>query len=163
MTVQAINHIDVSPGYLGGAPRIAGTRIAVHHLVVLIEHLNTSVEEVAEQYSLTLGQVYAALSYYHDHQAGIDQLIQKEDELLEQARTRPASPQEARVRAAWRERQSRQADSFGEKTVKEIAQEYGVDESTVREAAKRGWVAARKSGATWLIRSREAEARWGER
>ena len=48
-------------------------------------------------------------------------------------------------------------------TVREIAQVYALDESTVREAAKKGWVPARKSGATWLIRSREAEARWGER
>ncbi len=33
----------------------------------------------------------------------------------------------------------------------------------IREAAAKGRVPARKSGATWLIRRSDAESRWGER
>lgn len=166
MAIQTINHIDVTPGYCGGAPRIAGTRISVQHLVVMVEHLGISTGEILEQYNLTPGQLHAALSYYYDHQEEIDRLIEQENDLLERARTKPSSPQEARVRAMWQERKGTRRSEEGqiiEMTVREIAQEYALDESTVREAAKRGWVPARKSGATWLIRSRDAHARWGER
>lgn len=47
-------------------------------------------------------------------------------------------------------------------TPAEIAATWGVKEDTVRDAAQHGWIAARKSGATWLIRRADAEARWGK-
>lgn len=164
MVVQTITHIDITPGYCGGAPRIAGTRISVHHLVVMAEHLGVSADEIIAQYRLTPGQLYAALSYYYDHRDEIDRLIAQEDALFEQARRAPASPQEARIRSLWqnlRAAHPAEEEQAVEMTVREIAQKFGVDESTVREAAKRGWIPARKSGATWLIRSRDAHARWG--
>lgn len=166
MAVQTINHIDITPGYLGGAPRIAGKRISVHHLVVMSEHLGISPDEILEQYSLTPGQLYAALSYYYDHRAEIDRLIDQEEILLEEARRKPASPKEARIRALWQSRQAShrlEDEQSGEMTVKEISEEFGIDESTVREAAKKGWIPARKSGATWLIHKRDAHTRWGKR
>ncbi len=166
MAVQTINHIDITPGYLGGAPRIAGTRISVHHLVVMTEHLGVSADEILDQYDLTPGQLYAALSYYYDHRNEIDRLIEQEEALLDSARGKPASPQEARIRTLWQERKAALRSEGGgssEMTVREIAEEFGVDESTVREAAKKGWIPARKSGATWLIRRHDAQARWGER
>jgi excisionase family DNA binding protein len=132
----------------------------------MTEHVGVSADEILEQYNLTPGQLYAALSYYYDHREEIDKLIEQEEALLENARSAPASPQEARIRAMWQDRQAthRSEGSWdGEMTVKEIAEEFGVDESTVREAAKKGWIPARKSGATWLIRGHAAYARWGER
>ena len=105
MAIQTINHIEITPGYLGGAPRIAGTRISVHHLIVMAKYLGVSEEEILAQYNLTLGQLYAALSYYYDHRAEIDQLVEQEEALLEKARSAPASPQEARIRAIWQDRQ----------------------------------------------------------
>ena len=66
----------------------------------------------------------------------------------------------------WQKRKAALRSEGGEgseMTVKEIAEEFGVDESTVREAAKKGWIPAHKSGATWLIRRHDAQARWGER
>ena len=166
MVVQTINHIDITPEYCGGAPRIAGTRISVHHLVVMVEHLGVGADEILAQYNLTPGQLYAALSYYYDHREEIDRLIEQEDSLLAQARCTPASPGEARIRALWQSRKAIGSSDAGQAidmTVKEIAQEYNLDESTVREAAQKGWVPARKSGATWLIRSRDAAVRWGGR
>ncbi len=104
MAIRAINHIDVTPRYLGGAPRIAGKRISVHHLVVMTEHLGIGTDEILEQYNLTPGQLYAALSYYYDHREEIDRLIEQEETLLEMARSTPASPQDARIRALWQDR-----------------------------------------------------------
>jgi excisionase family DNA binding protein len=47
-------------------------------------------------------------------------------------------------------------------TVTEVAAVYNVTPQAVREAAARGWIRARKSGATWLIRRRDADGRWGK-
>lgn len=104
MAIQPITHIDMTPGHCGGAPRIAGTRITVHHLVVMVEHLGASTDEILEQYNLTPGQLHAALSYYYDHRAEIDRLIEQDDGLLERARTTLSSPQEARIRKMRQER-----------------------------------------------------------
>jgi uncharacterized protein (DUF433 family) len=54
-------------GVLGGEPRIDGTRIGVLHvyeLVVEVEHTPT---EIADQLDLSLGEIYSALAYYHEH------------------------------------------------------------------------------------------------
>ncbi len=48
-------------------------------------------------------------------------------------------------------------------TVKEIAETYGVSPFTVHDAIRHGWLPARRSGGTYLIRRRDAEARWGGR
>jgi len=47
-------------------------------------------------------------------------------------------------------------------TAGEIVKCYGLDESTVRQAIRRG-LPARKSGGTWLVLRSVAEARWGSR
>jgi excisionase family DNA binding protein len=49
----------------------------------------------------------------------------------------------------------------GAMTPAEIAATWNVKEDTVRDACQHGWIPARKSGATWLIRRADAEARWG--
>ncbi len=36
-----------------------------------------------------------------------------------------------------------------------------ITEHAVREAARKGWVAARKAGKVWLIRRGDALKRWG--
>jgi uncharacterized protein (DUF433 family) len=54
-------------GVLGGDPRIEGTRIGVldvHELVVEGGH---SPVDIADQLDISLGEVYSALAYYHEH------------------------------------------------------------------------------------------------
>lgn len=46
-------------------------------------------------------------------------------------------------------------------TVREVADEYGVEVSTIRRTCINGWILARKSGATWLMRRSDVIARWG--
>jgi hypothetical protein len=48
-------------------------------------------------------------------------------------------------------------------TPKEVAEEFGVKEDTVRDAIEHGWLIARKSGATWLILRKHAEKRWAKK
>jgi excisionase family DNA binding protein len=46
-------------------------------------------------------------------------------------------------------------------TVEEVAKTYGIQPGTVRVTIHKGWIKARKSGKSWLIKLSEAERRWG--
>jgi uncharacterized protein (DUF433 family) len=70
-------HIEVTPGIMGGKPRIAGHRIAVQDIVIWHERLGKSVDEIATEYNLTLADVHAALAYYFDHRPEIDHAIEE--------------------------------------------------------------------------------------
>jgi excisionase family DNA binding protein len=48
-------------------------------------------------------------------------------------------------------------------TVREIAHEYGLSTDAIYQAIRRKRLPAQRSGATWLIRLRDADALWGQR
>ena len=77
-------HIEISPRVLGGKPRIAGHRISVQDVVIWHYELEHPVEQIADDYKLTLADVYAALAYYHDHKKEIDKSIKDGEKLVEQ-------------------------------------------------------------------------------
>jgi uncharacterized protein (DUF433 family) len=52
---------------LGGAPRIEGRRIGVHHIAKRVRDAGESPEQVAADYNLDIADVYRALVYYYDH------------------------------------------------------------------------------------------------
>ena len=52
---------------LGGDPRIEGTRVGVLHVYELVVGGGHSAADVADQLDLSLGEVYSALAYYHEH------------------------------------------------------------------------------------------------
>jgi uncharacterized protein (DUF433 family) len=52
---------------LGGAPRIEGRRIGVHHVVKRVVEADESPEQVATDYDLDIADVYRALVYYYDN------------------------------------------------------------------------------------------------
>ena len=52
---------------LGGAPRIEGRRIGVHHVAKRVIDAVDSPEQVAADYGLDIADVYRALVYYYDH------------------------------------------------------------------------------------------------
>lgn len=76
-------HIDVTPGVVGGRPRIAGRRISVQHIAIWHERIGLSAEEIAAEHDLSLADVYAALAYYHDHRDEIEAAIQEDEALAE--------------------------------------------------------------------------------
>ena len=136
-TILPITHIVHAPEFLGGEPYIAGRSITVREVARAHAALGVGIDDLADAFGLSRAQVYAALAYYYDHAAEFDGRRSSEDGDL---------PFLSR-----------------EMTVTEVSAVYGVTPQAVREAASRGWVPARKSGATWLIRRRDAEARWAGR
>lgn len=76
----AVSHVVATPGTCGGAPRIAGTRIRVSQIVLMTEQGSSADEIVHSLPHLTLGQIYVALSYYHDHRSEIEQEIRETEE-----------------------------------------------------------------------------------
>lgn len=79
-------HIEITPGTVGGKPRIAGRRITVQDIVVLHEKLGRPVDEIASEFDLTLADVHAALAYYFDNREEIDESIGRGEALVEQMR-----------------------------------------------------------------------------
>jgi uncharacterized protein (DUF433 family) len=76
MTTPTIDrHIVSTPDTLGGKPRLAGRRISVEDIAVWHERMGKSVDEIAAEYDLSLAEVHAALAYYFDHKAEIDQQL----------------------------------------------------------------------------------------
>jgi len=74
MIILAIEHVVRDPDKRGGKPFIAGKGITVQHIAAL-HNLGWTVSDLTEEFELTAGQVYAALSYYADHQEEIDRAI----------------------------------------------------------------------------------------
>lgn len=82
-TVLSINLIATNPNVRGGRPCIAGTTIEVATIAIAkIVHMQ-SPDEIAVSYGLSLAQVYAALAYYYDHKAEIDEQIAAQDAIAE--------------------------------------------------------------------------------
>ncbi len=84
-------HIVKTPGIAGGKPRIAGHRIRVQDVVIWHQDLRMRPEEIAQEYELTLAEVYAALAYYHDHRGQIDKIIAADDAFVEAMRKKTPS------------------------------------------------------------------------
>ena len=87
MTVRVL-HIDEivsDPKIRGGRPVIKGTGLRVED--VMLTHTTgdcLSAEKIAEHYGITVGQVYAALAYYHLHREEIDEQIRRDAEEVDQ-------------------------------------------------------------------------------
>jgi uncharacterized protein (DUF433 family) len=61
-----------TPDVCGGRIRIDGTRITVHRIATLYKQ-GQSAEEISRTYDhLSLGQIYAALAYFHANREEID-------------------------------------------------------------------------------------------
>lgn len=76
-TILNIDTVVSNPNVRGGRPVIRNTGITVADLV--LAHTSgdmLSAEQLALNFKLTLGEVYAALSYYYLHQDVIDNDIQ---------------------------------------------------------------------------------------
>lgn len=92
MTTKTLDqHIEITPGICGGKPRIAGHRISVHNIAIWHERMGKSADEIAAEYELTLADVYAALAYYFDHRAEIDQSIDEGNAFADALRQRTPS------------------------------------------------------------------------
>lgn len=84
-------HIEVTPGIVGGKPRINGHRITVQNIVVWHERQGKSVDEICNEHDLGLADVYAALAYYFDHREAIDRNIEESEATIAALRQRSPS------------------------------------------------------------------------
>ena len=75
MALVLEQHLKVTEGLRGGKPHLSGTRITVSDIVVWHLRLGQSLEEIAARHDLPLAATYAAIAYYFDHKAEIDEEI----------------------------------------------------------------------------------------
>jgi uncharacterized protein (DUF433 family) len=83
VTVHPIETIVSDPNIRGGKPIIAGTGIRVIDIVTGYLYREQGPEELAKNYALNLGQVYAVLAYYYQHQDAVDAEIRADEEEAE--------------------------------------------------------------------------------
>jgi uncharacterized protein (DUF433 family) len=76
-------HIEMTPDIAGGKPRISGRRVTVQDIVIWHERMGKSADEIANEYDLSLANVYAALTYYFDHRQEIDHAISESNAFVE--------------------------------------------------------------------------------
>ena len=79
MSVALDAILVATPEVCGGRIRIDGTRITVHRIATLYKQ-GQSAEEIVQTYPhLSLGQVYAALAYYHANRDEIESALAAAD------------------------------------------------------------------------------------
>ncbi|MBZ0318396.1 MAG: DUF433 domain-containing protein [Anaerolineae bacterium] len=77
-TILPIDTIISDPAIRDGQPIIKGTNLRVVTLISSHLYRGLSPEELATNFALDLGQVYAALAYYYQHKVEIDTEIRQD-------------------------------------------------------------------------------------
>lgn len=94
-------HIEITPGICGGKSRIAGHRIRVQDVVIWHEKMGMSPDEIVSRYpTITLADVYAALTYYHDHLEEIRQQIRDSDAFVRELQAKTPSKVQQKLRGS---------------------------------------------------------------
>lgn len=96
-------HIEITPGVVGGKPRIAGHRITVQNIVVWHEHLGQGLDEICTEHDLPLAAVHAALAYYFDHREEVDQSIAEDEAFIKALQQQTSSPLQEKLKKHGRE------------------------------------------------------------
>jgi uncharacterized protein (DUF433 family) len=91
ITTTLDQHIEISPGIASGRPHIAGHRISVQDIVIWHEWMGHGVDEIAAEYDLGISDIYAALAYYYDHRAEIEQSIRASEDFIKELRRKTPS------------------------------------------------------------------------
>ena len=85
-------HLKITPGLCGGKPHIAGHRIKVQDIVISYKDMGLSPAEIIDRYpTWTLANVHAALAYYYDHEAEIQQQILEDEALIQEMKAQTPS------------------------------------------------------------------------
>jgi excisionase family DNA binding protein len=138
-------YIRAETGY---RPRIDGTRITVQQVVEYHKSYRWDEAQIAEAFRLTLAQVYAALTYYYDHQSEIDAVLTHDRE------------QDQDLPSLW---DNSEGLLMLIMTPQEVADQYPISVDAIYQAIRRQRLPARQSGKTWLILRRDAERLWGHK
>ena len=99
MTAVIAEHIEITPGICGGKPRIAGHRIRVQDVVIWHEQMGMSPDEIVDRYpTISSGDVYAALTYYHDHLEEIRQQMREREAFVQELQAKIPSKVQQKLR-----------------------------------------------------------------
>jgi uncharacterized protein (DUF433 family) len=79
---------------LGSEPRIDGTRIGVRHVAARVVDSGRSPAHVADQFDVSLADVYEALSYYYAHIDEMRALEEENEAAFERVREISLKPEE---------------------------------------------------------------------
>lgn len=82
-TIESINLIGIDPKIRGGRPYLLGTSITVADIAIAKVFHQQDADSIADDFQLSLSQVYAALAYYYEHKAIIDSSIAERRQLAE--------------------------------------------------------------------------------
>ena len=98
MATTTAERITKTPGVCGGRTRIAGHRVRVLDVVIWHELQGLTPDEIVSQVpSISLSDVHAALAYYYDHRAEIQEEIRLEREEAEEFQRNNPSLLDARL------------------------------------------------------------------
>ncbi len=78
MQTLTIDLISTDPGIRNGSPCVLGTGIRVTDITAAHLFHQRSVDEIANDYDISLAQVYAALSYYYENKNVLDEEIRRQ-------------------------------------------------------------------------------------
>jgi uncharacterized protein (DUF433 family) len=78
----------------GGEPRLDGTRIGVFDVYELVVEGEHAPADVADQLDLSLGEVYTALAYYHEHPEEMREVREQRDAIDSDLADRALAPPE---------------------------------------------------------------------
>jgi uncharacterized protein (DUF433 family) len=95
MSIALDEMLTATPDVCGGRVRIDGTRITVHRIASLYKQ-GQGPEDIARTYPhLSLGQVYAALAYYHNNRAEVESELAAADALYDDLKCQGTSQVDA--------------------------------------------------------------------
>lgn len=82
-------------GVLGGKARLEGRRVSVFQIGEMHTVAGDTPEEIADQLSLSLADVHAALAYYYDHPDEMAAIRERRDEVIDAIEEQSKAPEEA--------------------------------------------------------------------
>ena len=91
--------IEITPGVLGGKPRLAGHRISVADVSIWHYKMGMSLEHIAAHYNVSLAKLYAAIAYYLEHREEIEKKLAEDRAYIEQERKQNPSVLQAKLQA----------------------------------------------------------------
>ena len=82
LLAQSMSKIITTEDVLGGAPRIDGRRIGVHHIATRVLDAGTAPGQVAADFDLDLADIHRALAYYYDRPEEMREVRERRNELV---------------------------------------------------------------------------------
>ncbi|WP_424004710.1 DUF433 domain-containing protein [Haloarcula salina] len=79
---------------LGGEPRIDGTRVGVRHVATRVLDSDSTPAHVADQFDISLSQVYEALSYYYANVEELREFERANEDAFDRVRDSSLKPKE---------------------------------------------------------------------